>query len=492
MPPPGGIKTPIEPGLVARLAGAAGAVVGTMIRGAADAWMGPGQPMQPVAAKDSDVRGRAFDYPFAVNTQQRPRGEGQNPISFAVLRALADPAEGGLDVLRIAIEKRKDQLASQEWSVKGRDGSDGGPKARAIEEAMRQPDGANDYDQWVRMLAEDLFVIDAPCVYLAPGMDGHLVPEVMDGALIKPLLRVDGRTPPPPQPAFQQSIKGMPAVDYTSQELLYRPRNKRSYRIYGFSPVEQVLLTVQIALRRQVTQLEHYTAGSVPDAVANVPETWTTDNISEFQAYWDALMSGDSEQLRRLRFVPSGVGITELKANALKDDFDEWLGRIVCWCFSLSPQALSKQMNRATANTAKQSAQEEGLEPLKVWLKNLLDTILRLAFNAPELEATWKDEEITDPVQKATVISLLCGAKPLFTQDEGRAMYGMEPMTDEQKDELQPAPPPQLVPPDPNDPNVPPKPSLPPKPGEEKPEPGSAAEKVAKRVAATARRSLRP
>lgn len=483
MPPAGGKKTPIEPGLVARLAGAVGATVGTMIRGAADAWMGPGQPVQPSPANDADVRGRQFDYSFAYNTQQRPRSEGQSPISFGILRALADPAEGGLDVLRIAIEKRKDQLAGQEWSIKGRDGSDGGDKARAIEAAMRMPDGVNDYDQWVRMLAEDLFVIDAPCVYLAPSTLGYLVPEVMDGALIKPLLRVDGRTPLPPEPAFQQSIKGMAAADYTSEQLLYRPRNKRSYKAYGFSPVEQVLLTVQIALRRQVSQLEYYTAGSVPAAVANCPDTWKSSDIEFFQKYWDSLLSGDTENRQRLRFVPSGVGITELKPNALKDEFDEWLGRIVCWCFSLSPQALSKQMNRATSDTAKQSAQEEGLEPLKKWLKNLLDTVIRLSFGAPELEIAWADEEITDPVQKATVISLLCGNKPLFTQDEGRALYGKEPMTPEQKDELQPPPPAPL---DPNaDPNAPPKPGA-------KPEPGSAAEKVAKRVAATARRSLRP
>lgn len=482
MPPPGGTKTPIEPGLVARLAGAAGGIVGSMIRGAADAWMGPGQPMTPVAAKDEDVRGRAMDYPFGVNMQQRPRTEGQNGIDFATLRRMADPTEGGLDILRIAIEKRKDQLAGQEWKLKGRDGSDGGTRAREIETAMRQPDGIEDYDQWVRMLAEDLFVIDAPCVYLAPSTLGHLVPEVMDGALIKPLLRVDGRRPLPPDPAYQQSIKGMPVVDYTADELLYRPRNKRSYKIYGFSPVEQVIMTVQIGLRRAVSQLEKYTAGSVPDAVANTPDTWTADDIKMFQAYWDALMTGDTEMQRRLRFIPGGVAVTELKPNALMDEFDEWIARIVCWCFSLSPQALAKQMNRATSDTAKQTAQEEGLEPLKRWLKNLIDTILRLAFNAPDLELAWTDEEITDPVQKATVISILCGKKPLLTQDEGREMYGKEPMTAAQKDELQPPPPPALAP------GEEPNPDDPPPPGGKKPTP---AEKVAKRVAAS-RGSLRP
>lgn len=479
MPPPGGRKTPFEPGIVARIAGVAVAA----IKGAADAWMGPGQPVAPIATNDADVRGRQFDYPFAVNTQQRPRGEGQNRIDFHTLRALADPAEGGFDLLRGAIRKRKNQLALQKWKVKGRDGTDGGQKARDIELAMRCPDGVNTYDNWVKMLTEDMLVIDAATVYLAPSTLGHLVPEVMDGALIKPLLRVDGRTPLPPEPAYQQAIKGIPAVNYTATELLYMPSEKRSHKIYGYSLVEQVLLTVQIALRRQVSQLEYYTAGSVPDVVFGTPEAWSTSKVAEFQAWWDSILSGNTEERRRARFVPGALKPMELKPNQLKDEFDDWLSRIICWVFDLSPQALSKQMNRATADTAKETSQEEGIEPLKAWLASVLNAILALAFNAPEMEVAWSDEEITDPVKKATVISLLVAKKPVFTQDEARAMYGKEPMTAEQKDELQPAPPPMLAPGE--DPNAPPK------LGEERPEPGSAAEKVAKRVAAT-RRSLRP
>ncbi len=33
--------------------------------------------------------------------------------------------------------------------------------------------------------------------------------------------------------------KGLPAVNYTRDELLYLPRNVRSHSLYGFSPVEQ-------------------------------------------------------------------------------------------------------------------------------------------------------------------------------------------------------------------------------------------------------------
>jgi hypothetical protein len=46
--------------------------------------------------------------------------------------------------------------------------------------------------------------------------------------------------------------------------------------------------------------------------------------------------------------------------------FDEWLARIVCFAFSISPQALTQQMNRATAETQKEIAEEEGLAPVRL------------------------------------------------------------------------------------------------------------------------------
>lgn len=433
-----GIRTPIDQGLVARVSGA----LRGAIRGAADGWFGPREPLPALAPPE--VRGRQLDYPVAINTVIRPRSEsGENGIDFDTLRRLADPAQGGLDLLRLAIETRKDQLSAQKWTIAGRDGSDGGDKARKIEQVLRRPDRVHTWAQWQRMLVEDLLVIDAPTLYLEPGgANGWAVPQVMDGATLKRLIRADGRTPLPPEPAFQQNLKGLPAVDYTLDELVYHPRNLRSHRLYGFSPVEQVVGIVNIALRRQLSQLEYYTAGSVPDVIFGVPDTWTSDQIKQFQAWWDSIFSGNTEERRRARFVPGGVTPFPLKPEQLKDLFDEWLARIICYAFNLSPQALVKETNRATATTSKEAAAEEGLEPMKGWNKDLVDDMLERGFDAPELELAWADEEIVSPVDKAEVWTTLAGKKPVITQDEARAAYGFAPLTPEQRAELAPPPPP--------------------------------------------------
>jgi phage portal protein BeeE len=106
---------------------------------------------------------------------------------------------------------------------------------------------------------------------------------VIDGSTFTPLIGEDGRSPEPPDPAYQQVLHRVPAADSSSDELLYLPRNVRSHRLYGMSPVEQIALTVNIALRRDAATLDYYRAGSVPDSFATLPREWTTDQKSSYR-----------------------------------------------------------------------------------------------------------------------------------------------------------------------------------------------------------------
>ena len=104
-----------------------------------------------------------------------------------------------------------------------------------------------------------MLVIDAATVYPRYARCGSLYAlDVIDGATIKPLIGEDGRAPEPPDPAYQQILKGVPAADFSAEELLYLPRNVRAHRLYGMSPVEQIALTVNIALRRDAATLDYY------------------------------------------------------------------------------------------------------------------------------------------------------------------------------------------------------------------------------------------
>ncbi|HVI52921.1 MAG TPA: phage portal protein [Candidatus Sulfotelmatobacter sp.] len=416
----GGID--IEPGLLTRVAQGLRWVVGGK---APEDWFGPMDPLPPAAPQ---AAGRQFDYPVGYNLVTQPRQS--EPIGFEQLRGLAD----AYDLMRLAIETRKDQIAKMGWVIRPRIGLNGAPRTAhddpriaAAADFFARPDGEHGWDSWLRMLIEDLLVIDAATVYPRRDQAGRLLAlEPIDGATIKRVLDERGRTPVPPYPAYQQVLKGLPAVDYRSDELYYLPRNVRSHRVYGYSPVEQVVMTVNIALRRQLHQLQYYTEGNVPEALIGVPETWTPDQIGQFQAYWDALLEGDSAQRRHARFVPATISksFVQTKDAGLKDDYDEWLARIVCFAFSLSPQALVKEMNRATAETAHDQALQEGLLPLMRWVKDLVDRALRDGFGWSDLEFAWQEASDLDPLTQAKIAQVYLAAGVL-SPAEVRAGLGL-------------------------------------------------------------------
>ena len=411
----------------------------------ANGWFSPGEPMAPQAP--DTVRGRQFDFPFAVNTSPRPRGEqGERNIDFPTLRRMADPAQGGLDLIRLAVETCKDKMAGQKWQIMGRDGKDGGDKAKRVMDLLAEPDGVNDFLSWQRLILEDHYVIDQPAIYLRPTTKGIFLPEIVDGGTLKRIVSDRGRVPLPPLPAYGQALKGMAAIEYTVDEMIVRAYNLRPNRIYGMSPVEQVINIVNLSLRRLLHQTEFSTDGTIPDALLEAPPGMNPDQVLDFQTSWDIVMTGQTATRRHGRWVPSGTKYQATKEPSLNDPIDEWLARIICWCFSVSPQALVKQQNRATAQTAKETAQEEGIEPRKLWFKSLMDAILRRCYGVGDLQFAWQDEEITDPLIKAQVYQIALGgggSKPWMTPDEVRDMgYGMDPLSDEQKDLLSPPPPP--------------------------------------------------
>jgi hypothetical protein len=258
-------------------------------RGTGADWFGPLNPLSPIAPPD--VAGRRFDFPAGYNLITRPRG--YEPIGFAELRGFAD----AYDVLRLVIETRKDQMERQRWRIRPRDpkfkrknaaiDADVSGRIVEVERFLHKPDGVTRWKTWLRGLLEDMFVIDAATLYCQRTRSGQLCAlQQLDGATIKRVIDDWGRTPQPYAgadgstifpPAFQQVLKGLPAVNYSARDIIYRPRNVRAHRVYGYSPVQQVLMTVNIALRRQLWQLDYFTEGSIPDALIGVPQGWAAN-----------------------------------------------------------------------------------------------------------------------------------------------------------------------------------------------------------------------
>ena len=411
------LERPLTPNVFARLAIA----TRYAISGVSPAtWFGPQQPLAPQAPPE--VKGRQFDYPFGANLNYIPRAEGG--ISFAELRALAD----ALPLLRAVIETRKDQIAAQTFTVRMRAHADRPDAAARIDAALAllaRPDRRHSFADWLRMLIEDLLVIDAATIYPRYSRSGALHSlDVIDGATIKPLIGEDGRAPEAPDPAYQQILHGVPAADFTADQLLYLPRNLRAHKTYGMSPVEQIALTINIALRREAATLDYYQAGSVPDAFGTVPKEWTSDQMRDFQDYFDAKMAGNLHRRRMLKFMHADFKLIEYRQPPLKDQYDEWLARVICYAFSVPATPFVSQVNRATSETMRLQATQEGLLPLKTWVKTVLDRVIQECMGEPDLEFAWVGDDAIDPLQQAQTLNILVSAG-IKTREEARAELGL-------------------------------------------------------------------
>jgi Phage portal protein len=425
---PAGVPTPVPQGWIRRGAGNAAASAARFLISniTPETWMSALQPLIPFLP---EVFGRRYDYQVGRNLSYIPRGD--QAISFWQLRQLAENCE----LLRLGIETVKDQIASCAWQFKPTEDSDieaDDPLIQKLTAFWQSPDKQNNFKTWLRMLLEEMLVTDAVSIYRRKDQIGGLHSyRIIDGATIFPLIDGDGYPPEPPDPCYQQILKGAVKSALTSEELVYRPRNLRVYSVYGYSPTEQVIMSARQDIERMKYQLAYFTEGSTPDTYMVMGAELTPDQILAFEQRFNAYLSGNASERRKIPAVPKDTKLEQLKPAPLKDEFDEWVARKVCYALSLPPTAFVKQMNRAQAESEQERAKSEGQAPRLLWIQDLINEIVYHDF--PEAigkcQFAWRDEKDQDPaVADAIIINDVKAA--VLTINEGRDMKGLDPLPD--------------------------------------------------------------
>lgn len=395
-----------------------------------EVWFSPLQPLPDYAPPET--AGRQWDFPVGYNLQQTPRPLSK--ISFQLLRETVTKC----DIMSVIINNRKDQIESREWTIRPIDAklakdkkkTDADPRIKELTEFFQSPDKINSWDQWLRPLLDDLFVIDAPAVFVRRNKGGGIYGlEIMDGATLKLLIDANGRRPLPPSPAFQQILKGVPAVSYTNDDLIYAPRNVSSHGPYGKSPVEMTMVTINAAINRAQFNASYYTEGNIPDAIGSLPQDWTPAQAAQFTEWWDSLYSGNLAQKRKVKFVPGIDHFTQLKEPELKNVYDDYIARILCCAMGISVQPFVSMMNRATAGTAKESSQEEGKLPVENWIKSIINKVIQspVYFGYNDLQFDWNENEDPDPKEQMEILTGYV-KNHILTPDQVRERLGEEPM----------------------------------------------------------------
>ncbi len=143
----------------------------------------------------------------------------------------------------------------------------------------------------------------------------------MAGETIKPLIDESGRPPRPPQPAYQQFLYGLPAGQYTLDELDYLRETARTDSVYGLSRVERILLRVNQALRKQNFDLARFTDGVTPLGLIEPPAglAWTPDELETFERLFNGLLAGNDEVRVRAKVLPPGATFSSRCAAMIRN-----------------------------------------------------------------------------------------------------------------------------------------------------------------------------
>ena len=424
--------------------------------GDASNYFGPGLEVAPIMPRGTEARG--WQYWINQNMAFTPR-----PDAEFTAQALRDLARYPL--ARTAIENCKDVIANIPRQIRakkqpGEKNSDVDKRSRGdqtlkmLNDFFDCPDGEHDWAMWIREWLEYVYTIDAPSVLIRRARSGKpLQARVIDGAFITRLVDDGGWTPQPPLPAYQQlwsgtpsTVGGIPFVDLTTDQLVYRPRNivprnTVSSFLYGMSPTEQLAQEIQIGQERLNFVLAYYTTGTIPDAMHIVPPNIGSDQLKEAQKALTTEMSG--QPFKRSGFIKLIQGFVDRsqpgsaagdqvifpKEKLLADPFDELHIRKVFYGYGASVQRIMKQMNRASAQAGQEAAEEEGTMPVALSVKGMVDWIIarifRLGFRSYEL--SYESPKELDVVKRSTADKNDVD-DGIITRDEARENRGLDPI----------------------------------------------------------------
>ena len=358
----------------------------------------------------------------------RGRSRYGNSLDWKTLRRFSKQ----YDVARACINRRKRQLNSLDWGIVSADSDKelDSSKARELERTFQSIGGYKvRFREFIDKCVEDLLVLDALAIYKRPTVGGDLYSlQALDATTIT--LRVDetGNTPEPPEIAYKQFIRGEEVATFDADEMYYEMMNARTDSPYGFSPLESMILSVSTALRSQSANLALLTEGNIPEGYFGVPDSWSSDQIKEFQKIWDASVQGNAEAQSKIKFGPQGTYERFIKPEDMRyKEMQEWLMKTTCMMFEIPPQELgfTESVNRSTGEVQKDIGRDTGLIPLAKFFEEIFTDVVQTDLGYEGMKFEYKALDSKDEKRQAEVNEIRIRSGQT-TIDEVRAEEGRE------------------------------------------------------------------
>lgn len=358
----------------------------------------PGEPIGPYEGFSRTPR--AHNYVTGTNISARPRIHEQ--IGFETLKGLIR----SYDVAQICVRHRIASLRSLDHKLIAEDGYEGDISAEVAEgkRVLNRPDGKTLFKPWLAKYLRDVLSYDAGTLYRMRNRAGRAVGlTVVDGTLIAPLQDYWGARPDCPAPAFVQYVQGLPWNWLTSEDLIYEPYDPQPDSMYGRAPLEDILLNANTDIRFQLYFLQRFTEGNLPAAFASAPDTWSPDQIEQFQEFWDSFMLGDQSRKSQIRWLPGGSKFAWSNEKDFTDTFSLFLMRKTCASFSVVPADLgfTESVNKSSGESQADVQHRVGDLPMAHHVQDILTAFLQDDLQLPLRFAFDLGEEQDDRAEQA-------------------------------------------------------------------------------------------
>jgi HK97 family phage portal protein len=341
-------------------------------------------------------------------------------------------------VVRRAINVIKDRIASMDWQVRVRRGSQQDDPAgisaqlAALRRMLEEPNPSDSFRTLIEQVIEDALTGGYGAIEMEPTGDPTR-PALLwpvDGASIRINAKWDGS---PDMPRYAQAMPGQlesASVDLRDAQLMYIRMNPRTFTPFGLGPLEVAFETVNqfLAAHRFAGKLA---ANSVAQYALWLNEATPTQHDRLIRWWQDEIEGTGRVPLIATEQKPEVLRFAQGTDADLRLAWQEFLIRMIANAFGLPPMLLGMEsdVNRSTAAELADEAFRGAISPLAQLIAgHITRDLFAKCIGWRALEFVFNDLSARDEnTELAVQVQLLRAG--VLTIDEVRAMRGLAPMT---------------------------------------------------------------
>lgn len=368
-------------------------------------------------------------------------------VTYQTLRMMAQRCEW----VAAVIKTRKNQIGGASWSIMPKDEEDDSRGVEAlcqkITNLLKRPSmhgsrpTSRSWRQFLNEVLVDVLVLDQGCIEKEWTIDKWIAALYpVDGATIAPNMDERGGYH---DDAYVQVVDGQITARFGIEDLIFimdNPQTDVRFSGFGFSPLENLIVSVTAELYASKYNASYFEKGAVPEGLINLGPEAAPEDVNAFRLYWMNEIMGRPWAIpivggSQAEWIPWRASNKDMEYMA----YQEWLLKKVCANYQITPKELGmvEDVNRSTAESEDSSEQEKGIVPLLTLIADYFEVEIIGEHGlgiGDYVEFKWDEEgESEDAILNRFSVMIPMGAAK---RSEFREALGMEPGDSEGLDEF--------------------------------------------------------